>query len=149
FPDEPSYAPVRAVLEVLVAAREPLSEGELGRITLLGEDELARALRALGSYLAEQDGRLTLYHKSFADWLTDPALLGSLHAVRRRRGHERLAASLLGEYRRGVGQMSPLGVHHLLYHAACAGDEEAVGRLLADAGYLARRVEAAGAGPLI
>ena len=61
FPDEPAYAPIRAVLEVLVAAREALTEEELaGATCLAGDDDLPRALRGLAPYLSEQDGRFAL-----------------------------------------------------------------------------------------
>src|SRR5262249_61508566 len=58
FPDEASFAPVRSVLEVVVAARRPLSEERLARATGMDrETELPRVLRKLSAYLPEHEGR--------------------------------------------------------------------------------------------
>jgi hypothetical protein len=104
FPDEASYRPVRTLLEVVVAAREPLDEQRLARAAGLdADDELPRILRQLAAYLPERDGRYAVYHKSFADWLTAPDQKGSLYYVSRKKGHDRLAMLLLREL------PSPLG----------------------------------------
>jgi WD40 repeat protein len=133
FPDEASFAPVRSVLEVVVAARRPLTEERLARATGLGrEDELPRVLRKLSAYLPEHEGRYTVYHKSFADWLTAPDQRGSPHYVSRQRGHERLADVFWKEYQQGARHLSGYGLAHLPTHLVEARRWDDLAALLTD-----------------
>jgi WD40 repeat protein len=133
FPDEASYQPARKVLEVVVAARKPLTEKRIALATGLDrETELPRVLRRLSAYLPEQDGLYTVYHKSFADWLTAPDQRGTLHYVSAQRGHERLAALFWQEYLRGPATMSGYGRSYLPLHLLEAGRWDDLARLLTD-----------------
>jgi WD40 repeat protein len=133
FPDEASFAPVRTVLEVIVAARRPLTEERLARATGMDrEDELPRVLRKLSAYLPEQDGRYTVYHKSFADWLTATDQRGSPHYVSRQRGHERLADLFWKEYQQGPRSLSGYGLAHLPTHLVEARRWDDLAVLLCD-----------------
>ena len=72
FPDDASYAPARRVLEVVTAAREPLTPAEIAAVTGLDPDyALPPLLDRLAAYLPDRDGRRAVFHKSFADWLTE------------------------------------------------------------------------------
>jgi WD40 repeat protein len=133
FPDEASFAPVRSVLEVVVAARRPLSEGRLARATGMDrETELPRVLRKLSAYLPEHEGRFAVYHKSFADWLTAPDQRGSAHYVSRQRGHERLADLFWKEYQQGARALSGYGLAHLPTHLVASGRWDDLATLLGD-----------------
>ena len=90
------------MLEVVVAAAEPLTAAELAAATGLDpEDELpARCCDRLAAYLPDRDGRYALYHKSLADWLTDPDDPRAASFVSPQRGHERLADWCWAEYQR-------------------------------------------------
>ena len=50
--------------------------------------------------------RYSIYHKSFADWLTDPDLRGTRYYISRRDGHRRLAETFAREYEQGVESLS-------------------------------------------
>jgi WD40 repeat protein len=142
FPDEPSFASARRVLECAVAAQEALPRAELARATALGEDELARALRALAAYLPARDGRYAVYHKSLADWLTAPDREGTVYALRRRSGHERLAETFWAEYRLRQGSLSDLALRHLPTHLREAGRWDDLAHLLGDLSYIEARAAA-------
>ena len=72
FPDDASYAPARQVLEVVTAALEPLAPTEIAAVTGLDLDyALPPLLDRLAVYLPDRDGRRAVFHKSFADWLTE------------------------------------------------------------------------------
>jgi WD40 repeat protein len=143
FPDEASFAPVRTVLEVIVAARAPLREERIVKATGLDrETELPRILRRLSAYLHEQDGRYSVYHKSFADWLTAPDQRGSPHYCSPKRGHERLADLFWKEYETDVANLSGYARMHLAAHLIEAGRWEQVARLLCDLKFIKAKCQA-------
>jgi WD40 repeat protein len=133
FADEGSFQPVRAVLEVIVAARRPLTEQRIARATGMDrETELPRVLRRLSAYLHEHEGRYTLYHRSLADWLTAPDQRGSPYYVSRQRGHERLADLFWKEYQQGPRALSDYGLANLPTHLAEAGRWDDLAKILCD-----------------
>jgi WD40 repeat protein len=148
FPDAAGYTAAKEVLQVVVAAREPLAEGQLVAATGLdAEEELPAVLRRLAAYLPGRpgpDGRgvYAVYHKSLADWLTDPGLRGTLHHASPRRGHEGLAEWCWQEYRRGPRTLSRYGLAHLPSHLVSAGRGDDVAELLCDWQFLEAKAEA-------
>ncbi len=66
---ENDYSNVRKFLEVLCAAREPLSKEEYEEIC--DSYDIAVALRSLGTYLVLRDNKFCLFHKSMYDWLSN------------------------------------------------------------------------------
>jgi WD40 repeat protein len=143
FADEASFAPVRTVLEVIVAARRPLTEERIARATGMDrEGDLPRVLRRLSAYLPEQDGRYTVYHKSFADWLTAPDQRGSPHYVSRQRGHERLADLFWKEYQQGSRALSGYGLAHLPTHLVEARRWDDLAVLLCDPRFIESKCRA-------
>src|SRR6185295_9027993 len=77
------WSTVKPLLEVLVAAQEPLGERELAAGTGLDPDTtLAQAIQATAAYVraTEDDppGR-ELYHRSLVEWLTDPKRKGATY----------------------------------------------------------------------
>ena len=99
------------MLEVVAAATSRSHRAEIAAATGLDPDyELPALLDRLAAYLPDRDGRRAVYHKSFADWLTEtknPRPAGRFY-VSPRRGHERLAAWCWAEYQRGAQKMSAL-----------------------------------------
>jgi WD40 repeat protein len=143
FPDERRYAAARSVLQVVVAAREPLAEEQLARATGLDlEGELPHALRNLAPYLPRREGRYAVYHKSLADWLTDDELRGTCYYVSRRRGHELLADLCWGEYRRGARALSAYALAHLPSHLLGARRWGDLAHVLCDLPFLEAKAEA-------
>lgn len=150
FPDSTSYAGVRRVLQVICAAREPLTETQIARASgLEPEDELPGVLRRVAAYLPEREGRYTVYHRSLADWLTGSELRGSTYYISVKRGHERLVSTFLSEYESGSSGMSQWGLREILFHAVKSRSENLVRRILNDPSYLCARIAATGTGSLI
>jgi WD40 repeat protein len=145
FPDDASYAPARAVLQVVVAAAEPLAADQLAAASGLDPDyELPRILGQLAAYLPERDGLYAAYHKSLIDWLTAPE---SFHRVRRnfaaspRCGHRRLADWCWAGYQRGPVRMSPYALAHLPAHLIESARWDDLAALLFDLSYLEAKAE--------
>lgn len=87
--ESPDQGATRRLLEVVVAAQEPLSLKQLTRA--LGEDDCdqtSHLLSRLTVYLPMRDGLVRVFHKSFADWLAKP---GHNYHVKARLGHASLA----------------------------------------------------------
>jgi WD40 repeat protein len=143
FPDEPRFDPARRVLEVVVAAAEPLTEAQLAGASGLDiEAALPRVLRVLAAYVPRRDGRYELYHKSLADWLTHPDRRGTLYSISRRRGHERLAELGDSERRRDPYALSRYSLVHLPTHLAEAGRWTELAEVLSDPAFLESKAEA-------
>lgn len=141
FRDEAAFAPVRLVLEVIVAAREPLTEEQLAQATGLDADAaLPTALRQLSGYLSEREGHFAVFHKSFRDWLTHPESRGEWHHIRTSQGHARLAAMCWREYQQG--SKAPFVLRHLPAHLAESGRWDDLAHVLADLGFLEAKAEA-------
>ncbi|MDA1180268.1 MAG: hypothetical protein O2931_15915, partial [Planctomycetota bacterium] len=137
-----SYFPVRRVLEVILAAQEPLNNKQLATATGLEIDyELPPVLNDLSVYLTEQEGGYSIYHRSFADWLVSSDLEGTRFFVSRRKGHENIAAMLFGEFSRGVNQMSGYGSQHILTHLLRAMRWDELDQVLSNAELFARKVK--------
>ena len=78
FPNPADFRLARAVLEVMVAAREPLTPRQLWAMTGLQQDaELRPALDALSCFIGPDNGiaggeAYRIAHKSIRDWLLSP-----------------------------------------------------------------------------
>ena len=122
FQDEAAFSQTRAVLAAICAAGEPLDRDLLAEAAGLDpEEELPRVLVRLAAYVPERaagNGRssYTVFHKSLADWLTDPSRAGQLHHVSSREGHRRLADLCWRYYHQGAERMPTYALAHLLPH---------------------------------
>jgi hypothetical protein len=79
FPDAGSYANAARVLGAILAAKEPLTQNGLAEASGVDLQETVRpVLEALTGYVVARPGPenelvYTLFHKSLADWLSNPA----------------------------------------------------------------------------
>src|SRR5439155_10313282 len=94
------------VLQVMVGAREPLSETQLAGVTGLDEEAgLPGVLSQLTQFLVrrhtDRGEVVALYHKSLADWLTGKWLRRAYFYASPRKGQKRLAEWCWQSYRRG------------------------------------------------
>ena len=65
------FRQTRDVLEIVVAAREPLQRAEIARVTGLDEDyDLAPVLDRLAPFLPARELRYSLFHKTLSNWVT-------------------------------------------------------------------------------
>lgn len=144
YPDPAaSYGPARIVLEVIVAAQEPLTRPQLGAITGLDDEvELPLILQRLAAFIPAHDGRYRPFHRSLVEWLsecdrqTDLPRAGTF-TVSVRRGHDRLAdwssKAAPPAYR----------IRHLVTHLAGAGRHDELGETITDWQWLSAIVEGA------
>jgi len=101
--DDDAYAGARAILGPLVAAQEPVERSLLAEAAEVEPIVLERRLRdwRLRQYLREHEGGLlSIYHKSFSDWLLDRTTNLDF-GIDLADGHARLASAC--ECRRAAG----------------------------------------------
>ncbi len=147
FPDEADYERTKRVLQVMVAAREPLSEAQLAGATGLDdEEELPGVLRRLTPFLVRRQSKtgevLALYHKSLLDWLTDKQLRGSRFYISPRIGHEQLAEWGWKEFQQDTRKMSRYTLRHLPAYLLETDRWDDLAAVLTDLFFLEAKAEA-------
>jgi len=147
FPDEDRYKRARRLLQVMVAAREPLSEADLAAATGLDEETVLPVVlsRLLQFLVRRQTGSgevVALYHKSLSDWLTDRQLRRSYLYAGPKKGHERLAEWCWQEYQREPRRMAGYALRHLPGHLIETQRWDDLSVVLTDLFYLEAKAEA-------
>ena len=99
YPQGTNFKFVRKILEVLIASFKPLTTREL--FTIISQDEkglhfkydFLPKLKELSIFLRESkdEGIVSIYHSSLAEWLTSKGNEGELYFVDREMGHRLLA----------------------------------------------------------
>ena len=113
------FQPAGQVLEVVAAAREPLSRKQIAAVTGLdAEKELPPLLGRLAAFVPVREGRYSLFHRSLFEWLTgwdtqqDQSFAGHYH-LSLQEGHKRLADWGWAEYEHGVTKDHLYCLRHL------------------------------------
>ncbi len=138
FPDNTAFQSVERLLEVIAAAGEPLSSSQLVWAAGLNSERiLTGILRKLGVYLrvrTDDDGLATyaVYHKSLADWLTDPRRAGAAYSIDPVAGHQRLADTCWAEYEQDPKSMSHYALTCLIDHLAEISSWERIDVVMTD-----------------
>ena len=143
FPNEASFGPVKTLLQVVLAAREPLTGKQIARATGIdAAEDLPRLLRRLAVYLPESAGKYAVYHKSLADWLSADDRRGELHFVNLKPGHRcRLANACWQGYVKDVQRLSSYCLKYLPEHL-CGGEQwDRLERLLTDLTFLESKAQ--------
>jgi hypothetical protein len=109
----------RPVLELALAAREPISTELMEEVLGWDAYKLREALEPLGSLCRAQAGVVSLFHKSLSDWLGDSVASGAFHA-NPSAGHQRLAACLKTKFSTDPALKSVWPDYLLLHGAAHA-----------------------------
>jgi WD40 repeat protein len=155
FPDKASFDQVRPVLEVAATAQEPLAADQFADAAGVNSSrELAGILERLGPYLSRSTDnfgkeRLAIYHKSLADWLADPVLIGDDEAfpdyrLTPEQGHAHLAAWCWRQYQQGMAALSPYALDYIQTHLAQAHEWERSAQLFSDHQFVAARCARSG-----
>ncbi len=139
-----SYEPCALLLAVLLAALRGLTRAQLQDILGIADVELERRLAPLEAYLARTEGTYRVFHKSLADWLTDPSTGTTDFHVDRGAGER----ALLVWCRRWAAIEDDYPLRYLPSHLARCGEVDELLALLSDAEFERRR-RAAGVTPLL
>jgi len=156
FPDAGvNFQAAGQVLEVVAAAREPLTRKQIAAVTDLdAEKELPPLLGRLSAFLPVREGRYSLFHRSLFEWLTgwdaqqDQPFAGPYH-VSLQDGHERLADRGWTEYKRGVQSVSAYYLRHLIAHLHEVNQNDRARKVLLDFQWLQAKLEATDPNALI
>jgi TIR domain/AAA ATPase domain len=134
--DQPdSYSDCARLLAVLLAAKRSLRRDELGSVLDLTAIELERLISPLDAYLNRIEGSYRLFHKSLADWLTDPSVGTTRFHVDPVQGRP----ILLRWCRRWRELEDDYPLRYLPAHLADAGELDELLSLLTDAEFGRRR----------
>ncbi|MBN2684295.1 MAG: WD40 repeat domain-containing protein, partial [Pontiellaceae bacterium] len=133
FPSEAAFESLVPLLEVICAAREPVTRPLLAAACGMDERAVERHLVKMAGYLIrhkDEQNRpsFAVYHKSLADWLTDPEREAQFHWASLKSGHCRLADWCLENYRRDSAKMDRYALCHIARHIIAAGQwDELIG----------------------
>jgi WD40 repeat protein len=148
----------RPLLELMLAAREPLPLTLAHAVLGWGAYGEGKALEPLGTLCTQQGGTVSLFHKSLADWLARREESGRHFHASPAQGHQCMAAGLWEAYTRwreagahlqGRTGWQPLGeagesyaMRHLPAHLAAAGLDDERRQALTDFALAMRRCAA-------
>ena len=101
FPDIASFRVPRAILSVLLAAREPLTRAQIETVTGVETEQITPALDALSCFLTWDTGAgvdrvYRLAHKSISDWLKAPPAEFDRFKINLKSGRDTLLAHCQG-----------------------------------------------------
>ena len=114
------FKPALAILEIMVAAFEPMPVDNLYRVLRTQENidyeyEFVYALKDLSHFIRYgADNTITIFHLSFTEWLTSNENLGNPFYVSLKRGHRRLAEYYLSVVK--TTQNSAMDIYRLAQH---------------------------------
>ena len=139
YPAGDGYHRVRPLLEIISAAREPLSPSKIAELASPdGEGSSAVRVEELMErvvpFFPLRDGKYRPFHQSIVDWLTGTLGLSRAHSVDMARGHKRIASRLLRDY--AQGDRSRFTLSHLPKHLIGAGRWHDLATLLTDLHFL-------------
>ncbi len=147
-PQAERYGDVKPILEVICAAREPVTEQLLASAAGLDlRKEFPQRARLLAQFLSARTGpsgetTFAPFHKSLTDWLThDDTVRDSEFAILVEAGHARLADHGWREFQSGVNNLSAYQLRQLPRHLLETGRHDDLLDLATDFDYLARCVE--------
>ena len=109
-----------AVLEVMVAAFEPLHMDRLFQVLTMQEKidyeyDFVYTLKGLSHFIRYGEGNtISIFHLSFTEWLTSSENLGNPYYVSRSHGHRRLAEYYLSVVKKA--QNSSMDIYRLAQH---------------------------------
>ncbi|CAG2254869.1 unnamed protein product [Mytilus edulis] len=109
------------VFEVLCTIQNPIDKDQLIEVSQIKENSKRRQLETLlgnelGHFLKFEDGKMSFFHKSIIDFLTDERR-SKLHIfVHKENGHKLFAEYLLGQLK--MNSTSKLNILELIHHVA-------------------------------
>ncbi|MDY6990290.1 MAG: TIR domain-containing protein [Thermodesulfobacteriota bacterium] len=118
FPDGEVYDDFRPLLDVICAAREPLTSEQVAEFLELDTFDVEKELHKVSVFFPRRDSLYQAYHKSITDWLTGDVGHSLTYRINLKDGHRRIAESLLAAYKSGARDRFVLA--HLPSHLIAA-----------------------------
>jgi len=127
----------RPLLELITAAREPLDVGLI--YDLLNWDDYTKKLSIdpLGSFLEIIDGKISLFHRSLIEWLTNDQT-DIKFFISSKKGHENLANQGWKIYESDINNLNLYFLTHLPLHLLKLEEWDKIDKLLSDLRYIER-----------
>ncbi len=136
FPETQEYEKLRPILDVLIAAREPLTAKQIGFFIDRDGFEVRKDLQKIASFFPERDGRYQNYHGSITEWLLGEVGHDLTYQVNVNGGHRLIAEKVLKAYRDGKEDSYML--EHLSHHLLFLKKWDELAELLSDPKYMKR-----------
>ena len=120
------FKPALAILEVMVAAFEPMQVDRLFQVLKMQEKidyeyDFVYALKGLSHFIQYgEDDTITFFHLSFMEWLTSTENLGNPYYVSRKHGHRRLVEYYFSVVKNT--RNSSMDIYRLAHHVTFGGD---------------------------
>jgi hypothetical protein len=147
FPPDEDFEPMRALLGVLCAQREPLGRRELAAILSVGEPQVQRRLARIEDFLRITNKLVAFDHLSLVQWLSEENDDGfpraGTFAVSLEAAQERISAWARAEVAAGRAHEWPYLTRHLAAHLEPGERQEVFAPLLLDLGWLEARLRLA------
>jgi tetratricopeptide (TPR) repeat protein len=116
FPSSAKYESFRPILDVISAAREPLTGVQIGRCLICDSRKVELDLESVASFFPDQDGKYQAYHKSLTDWLCGAAGKSKKYRVNLDSGHRLIAEACWKEFQAGSEKMTEYCLANLSAH---------------------------------
>ena len=114
------FKPALAILEILVATIDPLTEKQIFDVLRVQEKidfeyDFFYALKGLAHFVTyAEDNTISLFHETFREWLTNKDNLRTPYYVSRSRGHRRLVEYYINVLRNNSN--SSIDIYRLVQH---------------------------------
>ena len=134
WPNGAGFAPARQILSIMIAARQPLSAGQVRSALQSSNQRLDHsALDALGPFLRADGKKLEVFHSSIVDWLTGPDARAGPFSSYRIEG-EKILAAWCGNW---AADLDDYQLTHASSHMRALRDIEGLMALIADPAFVA------------
>lgn len=115
YPDTTSYNRIRPILEVILAAREPLSSAEIASYIKKDPLDIEVEMEKLAPFFRKQEGNTYLaFHASLIDWLkTDVGQPSTRFRIDPKKGLEKIIQGCWNEFLLGTKNMHQYSISYL------------------------------------
>jgi len=137
FTDYGKFESIKHLLEIILAAFKPLTISEVALYSSIEESELRKQLNTVMAYFPEKEGTISVFHKSFADWLLGNSGKSHRYLCDINLGHSRIAAVLLKQL--SEDQTDEYLIHYLPKHLYYSGQKKEMQLLLCSFTYIEER----------
>jgi WD40 repeat protein len=138
FSGDIQFSRVKKLLEIILAAFEPLTIEDLSRFHKGdGNAGIKKQVNAVAEFFPEKDGTISAFHKSLADWLSGST--GQVHdfLCDINLGHAAIAQSLLHDWK--IDKINDYLIEYLPKHLYYAGLIEKMQEVLGNVNYIEKR----------